>query len=77
MHTHPQSAPFPGTIDLSGVALILFQDDCNREKNALLIIQPKNERHFVLGSFLFTKADFEKGCIRILDSKQLSLIEAK
>lgn len=60
-HTHPKSLPFPSMTDLQGVAGILAQNDVNREKILLLILQPKTEDEFILGAYLFVKDEDEHG----------------
>jgi proteasome lid subunit RPN8/RPN11 len=59
-HTHPKSLPFPSPVDLMGMASILHQKDLNRERNALLIMQPTTRNGYNIGTFLFLKNEFVK-----------------
>lgn len=57
-HTHPQSVPYPSDIDIAGIGTIFFQQDCNREKHLLIIIQPQKQDKPRIGAYLFRKENF-------------------
>ncbi len=63
-HTHPTSKPLPSEIDLSGMAQILYSEDCSRKKSLLLIVQPEKAEYHI-GGYLFERSDFERGFLSI------------
>ena len=58
-HTHPQSIPYPSATDILGIGSIFFQQDCNREKHLLVIIQPQKQGSSRMGAYLFLKDNFK------------------
>ncbi|MBN1603154.1 MAG: Mov34/MPN/PAD-1 family protein, partial [Chitinispirillaceae bacterium] len=57
-HTHPRSLPFPSNTDITGIGEILLQEDCNREKHILVIVQPLTDNKLQIGAYLFVKNNF-------------------
>jgi integrative and conjugative element protein (TIGR02256 family) len=58
-HTHPQSIPYPSATDILGIGSIIFQQDCNREKHLLVIIQPQKQGSSHIGAYLFLKENYK------------------
>jgi integrative and conjugative element protein (TIGR02256 family) len=58
-HTHPESDPLPSSTDIAGMAQITSAADSQTPKALLVIVGCSADRSPTLGTYLFTRRDFQ------------------